>query len=238
MQTRRLPLATGVVLCALTSLTLSAAHLLNHATVNHRLLDADLENNVPTWWSGVQFAAAALAALWAVGAVAGRRRVAWLGVAALCTALSLDEVASLHEHAGRRLGAETTLSLTQPLAALAVAVGLLVVARLTGGAAGRVLVLTTAVLLTSQTCASVAGLFATGRTTFLLEAAEDLTESLTGCGLLLAGLLAAGRRVDVRPTALRVELLEWWGAPGGGDGRNPRPAHRRESRVPASSSSR
>ncbi len=195
---------------------LTVLHLVNHVTINSRLVDADLENNLPTWYSSFHFSAAAVTALVVVGRSVGARRLCWLGLAALCLAFSVDETASLHEVAGRELGAETTLSLTQPIAAAGVAGFLLLVAWSTRGRPARSLVAAAAVLIVSQSCASVAGLFTSGWTMFLLEAVEDTTETLTAILLLIAGLLAAGASMQWRPHAILGEVIAWCqGAPCG-----------------------
>lgn len=185
-------------------------HLVNHVTINSRLVDADLENNLPTWYSSFHFSAAAVTALVVVGHSVGARRLHWLALAALCLAFSVDETASLHEVAGRELGAETTLSLTQPVAAAVVVGLLLLVARSTRGHAAQALVAAAVVLVASQTCASVAGLFTDGWMLFLLEAVEDSTETLAAILLLIAGLLAAGVPLQWRLRAIVGELVAWW----------------------------
>ncbi len=198
---------------------LTAAHLVNHVTVRSRLVDADLENNLPTWYASFHFAAAAVAALVVVGRSVVAQRLWWLWLAALCLAFSVDETASLHEIGGRRLGEEATLSLTQPIAAAVVGGFLLLVARSTRGRSARALVAAAVVLLVSQTCASVAGLFTTGATLFLLEAVEDSAETLTAILLLVAGLLAAGVPLTWHPRAILEELVAWWrGVPADDEG--------------------
>jgi len=183
---------------------------LEQAILGTWFLDVRRENNLPTWLSSAQFALAAVAALAAVGASTGVRRVAWLGVAALCLALSIDETASLHEEVGRRAGAEATLGLVQPVAALIVVLLLLVVGRIVAGAPARALRWATAALLASQVSASVGGLFASGTVLYAFEVLEETTEVLTAVLLLTAALLAAGVRLERRPRAVWAEVGRWW----------------------------
>jgi len=117
--------------------------------------------------------------------------------------MSVDEAAALHEEAGTRLGATVTLSLTQPVAAVLVAATLLVVAASAAPRPATALRVAAALIVTSQVCASVAGLFLDGTALFGLETLEDVTETLTGTALLVAALEATGVRVEWRPGVVR-----------------------------------
>lgn len=210
---QHLPVSTGVALSLVLAGVLLVLHLVNGLAVGGRLLDAGAENTIPTWFSSSQFLLAAVACLAAAGATLGRARGAWLLVAALALAFSLDEGASLHEEAGTRLGAQTTLSLTQPIAALVVVVLLVAAARSVRGRSAPLLITAAVVLVVSQACASLAGLFLDGAPRFLLESVEESTEVLTAITLLTAGLRGAGARVDLRPSALAGECRAWWRRP-------------------------
>lgn len=196
---------------------LAVLHVVNHATVRSRLLDMDAENNLPTWLSSGSFLAAAGACAVAAAASRGAGRLGLALVALFALASSVDEAASVHEVAGERLGAAPTLSVTQPLAVVAVALLLLWTARRVP-VARRLLVAATGLLVASQACASVAGLWTTGATQFALETVEDTTETLVAILLLAAGLAAGGARLDLRPAALRREWRRWTGSGTGGDG--------------------
>lgn len=193
------------------ALLLSVLHLANAATIDSRLIDADAEGNLPTWYTSSCFLVAALACV--AAALAGRTRPArlgWLLLAALAAALSLDEVAALHEEAGTRLGEKPTLGLTQPLAALAVVALLLTVSRRVPTPAARGLHLTAGILAVSQVCASAAGLTGVdGAVGFGIEAFEDLTETVTAIALAAAALRGAGAAVSWRPADLRGEWATW-----------------------------
>ncbi len=212
-QRQRLPVSTGVAISLALTGVLLVLHLVNEGALGGRVLDAGEENTIPTWFSSLQFALAALACLAAAGSTLGRARGAWLLVAALALAFSIDESASLHEEAGARLGAETTLSLAQPIAAGVVVVLLVACAGAVRGRSAPLLVLAAVVLVVSQTCASLAGLFLDGTPRFLLESVAESTEVLTAITLLIAGLRGAGARVDLRPSALAREWRAWWRRP-------------------------
>jgi hypothetical protein len=74
-------------------------HVLNRVGgLDKRLLDLDLEGNLPTWLSSIQFFGVALCAALLSQYVSGRRAVAWRGFALLFVFLSIDESAQIHEH--------------------------------------------------------------------------------------------------------------------------------------------
>ncbi|MDT0166195.1 hypothetical protein Q9R32_11600 [Actinotalea sp. AC32] len=218
-----LPFSAVVLVGVAGPFVLALVHLVNAVTLESRLLDMDRENNLPTWFSSSLFLLAAFACLGAA-AHAERRtgRVGWLVVALLSFAFSVDEVASMHEEAGRRLGAETTLSVAQPLAAVAVLVVLLAVARAVGAPARRPLWLAGGILLASQVTATVAGLLVDGTGRFLLETVEDATEMLTATALLGAALVGSGVLLDLRPASVVHELRGWLSA---GDPAPAEPVH-------------
>ena len=133
--------AVSVALTALSYLGLVSGHpLFVSGEAGHRLVDVGTEANIPTWWS------ATLLSLGAAGCLArGARRdpldspgstgFAWFACAAGLAALSLDELASIHELlfvAGDRLApgafAFSWLVIGIPLA-LALAAGAVLVAR-------------------------------------------------------------------------------------------------------------
>ncbi|GGB94531.1 hypothetical protein [Cellulomonas carbonis] len=210
MNRRPLPFSAAVLVGVVGPFAFAVVHLVNAVTLESRLLDMDRENNLPTWFSSSLFLLAAVACLGAAGQAERRTgRLGWLVVALLSFAFSVDEVASVHEEAGRRLGAETTLSVAQPLAAVTVLVLLLVVAHAVGAPARRPLRLAGGVLLASQVTATVAGLLVDGTGRFLLETAEDTTEMLTATALLAAALVGAGVRLDLRPSSVGHELRSW-----------------------------
>jgi hypothetical protein len=61
------------------------------------LLDLNGEANVPAWYSGCLLFADAVAAAIVGVRLGGRRGVRWLAIAAWMTAMSLDEIAAIHE---------------------------------------------------------------------------------------------------------------------------------------------
>lgn len=73
-------------------------HVANEVSgANKRLFDLDKEQNLPTWLSSVQLFSAGLCA-WLVSLRAlGRERLAWRGLAAILSFVSLDELALIHE---------------------------------------------------------------------------------------------------------------------------------------------
>ena len=82
--------------------------VLHLATDGVTVFNLDAEGNVPTWHSSAKLLAIAAMAVLAYGFERRERPPAkyhrlWLGVAALFTALSLDETASLHERLARAL---------------------------------------------------------------------------------------------------------------------------------------
>lgn len=73
-------------------------HVANGLTgLDKRLFDLDLEQNLPTWVSAVQFFGVALCAGLLSGYTRGRQRLAWRAFAGIFLFFSLDEVALLHE---------------------------------------------------------------------------------------------------------------------------------------------
>lgn len=206
-------LASALVLGVLVAeACLLVAHVVNHATVQNRIVDFDEESNLPTWLSSSQFLLAAVAAF--VGVAWSERRsaqIAWASVAIFALVMSIDEVAVLHEEVGTRLGDKTTLSVVQPAAAL-VALGLLlgaasVVARSAARALGRA----ATALVVSQASATFAGLYGTGDALFALETVEDFTEVLTGTFLFVAALHGCGLGIQWRPRPLIADLAAWFG---------------------------
>lgn len=200
-----LSVLAGVAAVAIGVLTM--AHVVNAVSVEHRLLDMDAENNLPTWFSSSLFLAGAGAAGAASLRLSRVREVcAWALLALLLLAFSLDETASLHEIGGRTMGVEPTLSLTQPVAAAVVVSGLLILGRLSPSSARRPLLLAAVVLVVSQSCASFAGLFLDGFARSAVETAEDASEMVFGLILAVAGLRAAGYVVDLSPRRIRTEI--------------------------------
>lgn len=68
-----------------------------------RLVNVDLETNLPAWWNSTLLLAVAGVALIAAmlsGSGARPGRLSWLGLAAATTLLSIDETVSLHERLG------------------------------------------------------------------------------------------------------------------------------------------
>jgi hypothetical protein len=83
----------------------TVAHLGNEFALGDRIegLDADIEGNIFTWASSVTtFAVAIAVSLYA--AVLPVARAAYLGLAAVTTLFSLDDVIQLHERIGLRVG--------------------------------------------------------------------------------------------------------------------------------------
>lgn len=195
----------GVLILLVTGIgLLTIAHLINAVTYESPLLDFDLESNLPTWYSSSVFLVAALTnAGAAIADRVSRGRVAFAFVTLLALVFSVDETAALHEHAGNRLGAETTLSMTQPTAALIVVVALMLCRQVAPRRCRTSFVVASVLLIFSQTCASIAGLWLDGPALKLVETAEDATETLTGIALLAIGLSALAYCVDLRPRALR-----------------------------------
>jgi hypothetical protein len=73
-------------------------HVVNRASgLDKRLFDLDLEANLPTWLSSIQFFGVALGAALLSRQSAGRRVLAWRIFALLFVFLSIDEAAQIHE---------------------------------------------------------------------------------------------------------------------------------------------
>jgi hypothetical protein len=123
---------------------LAAAHAINRVTFDSDLLRLDLEANVPTWASSMLFGLAGLASV-VVGAAARQRL--WIGLGALVLALSIDELAALHERLSGQLGADAAEWIVQPLAGLAAIALLVAVGRQAGGSVQRLLLAAVAALV-------------------------------------------------------------------------------------------
>jgi len=86
---------------ALADVAVIAAHVVNElAGVYTVMFNLDEEQNLPTWLSSVQFAAAAGGAALAGAAAAGRVRVGWWTLAAVLLFFSADEASLIHEKLG------------------------------------------------------------------------------------------------------------------------------------------
>jgi len=73
-------------------------HGLNSLTgAEQRLFDLDLEQNLPTWVSSIQFFGVALCAILLSRQAAGMQQIAWRVFAGIFLFFSLDELALLHE---------------------------------------------------------------------------------------------------------------------------------------------
>lgn len=94
-------------------------HGLSRATVDLEILRIG-ERTVWTWLTSTLFAAAALSAAAFAAMQRGGARRPWVAAAVLMVALSLDEVATLHESIEEEGGSQLSLFLIQPLIALVV----------------------------------------------------------------------------------------------------------------------
>lgn len=204
------PLPLLVVFGAATPLVLAALHVVDVLTVEHRLFDMREENNLPTWASSSLFlAAAAVALVVSKEARTRARRYGWLGLSLLALAMSLDETAGVHEIAGNNLGAEATLSMTQPAAAAVVVVGLVVLAAHSTRRVRALLLIGCLALVSSQAAASVGGLMTSGTTKHGLEVLEECTETWLAVSLLAASVVASGRHL-LAPRRATASARAWW----------------------------
>lgn len=101
-----------------------ALHVINKATADGEWLRMDAEQNLVTWFGSALFLIAALASFGRSG-LTPDRRVAWLGLGALMLALSIDEVAMIHERLEDAGDSRLSFFILQPVIAVG-AVALLV----------------------------------------------------------------------------------------------------------------
>jgi hypothetical protein len=158
--------------------------VVNRVTFDSDMLRLDLEANVPTWASSLLFGLAGIACI-----AAG-----WAGVGALALALSLDEVATLHERLSADIGATAAEWVVQPLVGLAAIALLLLTGTRASGAARGLLWAAAAALVLGHlaelaTPAPEEGALAAG-----LKIVEESLELMVAAFLLAAATAQAGAR--------------------------------------------
>lgn len=102
---RRALVGAGALVCLL-GLAVELVHAGSHAPVVEELvalLSLSYEQNLPTWYSSMLLAAAALGCA-RIGACARAGRAHWWALAGIFTAMSFDEIAELHERLGGLVG--------------------------------------------------------------------------------------------------------------------------------------
>jgi hypothetical protein len=181
---------------------LAAAHVINRVTFDSDLLRLDLEANVPTWASSMLFGLAGLACV-VVGAAA--HRSLWVGLGALVLALSVDELAGLHERLSGELGATAAEWIVQPLAGLAAIVLLVAAGRQSGGSAQRLLLAAVAALVLGHLAELATPAPEEGPVAAVLKIVEESLEMLVAAFVLAAAVahaVALGWRVSRRKLPL------------------------------------
>jgi hypothetical protein len=176
-------------------LTLAALDRANDALgIDASWLEMFGEQNLTTWFSSMQFAAASSAAGVAVWLGSGRATV-WLTLAAVMALFSIDEIVMLHERVEVGTNPGTVVQIIEPLGAVAaLLVGLYIARRVSRRQRVLLLLAATALVLANVLAAiNDASAFSSFEAT-TLSAGEELGEMLVGTFVLAAALpLAVGR---------------------------------------------
>lgn len=195
-QTRRRSFAVAVPLPswqrALTGLVVAEAglvalHLLGLAT-DSTLLKLSSEDNIPTWFSSAQFVLAGLAC-WLASLEGGPARTAWIALALLMTAFSVDEIARFHERFEVHEGAKAAIVVIEPIVAVVIAGFVWSARRHLHRTAARLLAAAAGSIVLSQAFATVdEELEPSGVALQLLAIPEEVLEMLAGTFVLAAAL--------------------------------------------------
>jgi len=164
---------------------LVAVHVLDRLTVESQFLDLNGEQNLQSWASTFAFS---LAGILALGA--GLEHRIWLAVGAIMLALSIDDVAMLHERMEEHVDGGVALLLIEPLAALAVLAVFALAARTVHGLSRALLIGGLVALVVAQGTSSAGFLRdELDLPLALLVVVEETAE-------LLVGVLVAAAAVD------------------------------------------
>jgi hypothetical protein len=159
--------------------------LVNWAGIDSAVLEISGEQNVATWFSSVQFAAAAAVAAAAVHLGAARALV-WGPVAAVGAVFSLDEVAMLHERVEGLTDGGALVNVVEPLVALFALAAAVYVLRHVSTRERLLLLAAGAALLLAQVFAAVNSDDLPAFQANALSAAEEWAEMLVGTFVLAA----------------------------------------------------
>lgn len=178
---------------------LATAHVIDRLTIDADLLRLDLEANLPTWFSSLQFGLAGVASLLLGGSRAPERRL-WTAVGVLMLLLSLDELATLHERISAQIGADPAELVVQPLIGLAVIALLLDTAWRTGGVARVLLVAAVGALVLGHLAELATPAPEEGPVAAALKIVEESFEMLLAA-LVLSAAAARAAALGVIPTS-------------------------------------
>jgi len=185
-------------------------HVVNRVSgVDKRLFDLDLEANLPTWVSSLQFAAVAGCAFVLARFAVRRQRYGWATLSAIFAFLSLDELALLHEELVDRISRDPSGDawfwpvFFVPLGVAALVATAVVVGDVRRLGGSPVLVVASfAILATSLVLDAAATQFVDIAWLFEPEIVLEEACELFGTALLVAGLLPlATRRLRAQPAA-------------------------------------
>jgi hypothetical protein len=178
-------------------------HVINRLTFDSDVLRLDLEANLPTWASSMQFGVAGLACL-AVAAADRTGRGLWAAVGVLLLVLSLDELATMHERLSAAIGATPAEWIVQPLAGVTAIALLLATGRHAAGTARRLLHAAAAALVLGHLAELATPGREEGTAAAGLKVVEESLEMLVGALVLAATTAHAGPRLHAIARAARA----------------------------------